>query len=77
MNILEVHNLTIRVEDKEILRDVSLDLKKGESHILFEPNGSGKTTLICAIMGIPSYNIISGKTIFDGKDITATNVDEA
>lgn len=76
MNILEVHNLAIRVEDKEILKDISLDLKKGESHILFGPNGSGKTTLISAIMGLPSYDVTSGKIMFDGKDITATSVDE-
>jgi len=76
MDILEVKDLTIRVEDKEILKGISLSLKKGEGHILFGPNGSGKTTLISAIMGLPSYEITSGKIFFEGKDITATSVDE-
>jgi len=76
MNILEVKDLTVKVAEKTILENVSFGLRKGQSHILFGPNGSGKTTLISAMMGLPSYEITSGKIFFDGKDITAMSVDE-
>jgi Fe-S cluster assembly ATP-binding protein len=76
MNILEVQDLTVRVEGKTILENVSFSLRKGQSHILFGPNGSGKTTLLSAIMGLPSYEVTSGKLFFDGKDITNASVDE-
>ena len=76
MNILEVKDLTVKVAEKTILENVSFGLRKGKSHILFGPNGSGKTTLISAMMGLPSYEITSGKIFFDGKDITAMSVDE-
>jgi Fe-S cluster assembly ATP-binding protein len=68
--------LTVRVEGKTILESVSFSLRKGQSHILFGPNGSGKTTLLSAIMGLPSYEITSGKLFFDGQDITNASVDE-
>ena len=76
MNILEVRNLTINVEGKTILKDMNFDLKSGQSHILFGPNGSGKTTLISALIGLPSYEILSGEIIFDGKNITHMSIDE-
>ena len=63
MDILEVKDLSVSVEGKTILKDVTFSLKSGESHILFGPNGSGKTTLISAIMGLPTYEANSG-TIF-------------
>ncbi|NLE04371.1 MAG: Fe-S cluster assembly ATPase SufC [Crenarchaeota archaeon] len=76
MDILEVKGLSVEVEDKLILKDVSLNLKDGVSHVLFGPNGSGKTTLISSLMGLPGYKIISGKILFNGQDITNMDVDE-
>ena len=76
MNILEVKDLKVKVEDKIILDGINLKLKSKESYIMFGPNGSGKTTLIKAIMGIPTYEVVYGKILFMGKDITKKSVDE-
>ena len=76
MEMLEVKGLSVKVEGKLILKDVSLSLKQGVSHILFGPNGSGKTTLISTLMGLPGYEITSGQILFMGQDITNMNVDE-
>lgn len=76
MDILEVKGLSVKVESKLILKDLNFSLKEGMSHILFGPNGSGKTTLISALMGLPGYEVISGKIFFQGVDITDKNTDE-
>jgi len=76
MKLLEVKDLKVKVENKIILNDISLSLKANESYIMFGPNGSGKTTLVNAIMGIPLYEIVSGKIMFMGEDITKKTVDE-
>lgn len=76
MDILEVNNLTVEVEGKKILKDLTFSLKEGASHLLFGPNGSGKTTLISTLMGLPGYQVVSGKILFRGTDITNKNVDE-
>lgn len=76
MDILEVNNLTVEVEGKRILKDLTFSLKEGASHILFGPNGSGKTTLISTLMGLPGYQVVSGKISFRGIDITNKSVDE-
>jgi Fe-S cluster assembly ATP-binding protein len=76
MNALEVKDLSVKVENRLILKDITFNLKSHESHILFGPNGSGKTTLISALMGLPSYEVISGKISFMGIDITDKSVEE-
>jgi Fe-S cluster assembly ATP-binding protein len=76
MNILEVKGLSVKVEGKLILKDVTFSLQSHQSHILFGPNGSGKTTLISALMGLPSYEVIKGKIFFMGADITDKSVEE-
>jgi Fe-S cluster assembly ATP-binding protein len=76
MDMLEVNNLSVEVEGKVILKDLTFNLKKSASHILFGPNGSGKTTLISSIMGLPGYNLVSGQILFEGADITNKSVDE-
>lgn len=76
MDILEVKGLSVKVEDKLILKNVTFSLKEGVSHILFGPNGSGKTTLISTFMGLPGYEVTSGQIYFKGQDITGKNVDE-
>ncbi len=76
MKLLEIRDLKVKIENKIILDDINLNLKTSENYILFGPNGSGKTTLINAIMGVPPYEIVSGKIMFMGKDITKKSVDE-
>jgi len=76
LNILEVRDLKVKVEDKLVLDGISMGLKVGENYVVFGPNGSGKTTLINAIMGIPSCEVVSGKILFMGEDITWKSVDE-
>ena len=76
MNILDVENLSVKVEGKLILKDVTFSLKSHESHILFGPNGSGKTTLLSALMSLPSCEVVSGKISFMDVDITDKSVEE-
>ena len=73
---LNIEELTVEVEDREILHNINLEIKSGETHVLFGPNGSGKTTLLMAIMGFPKYRITKGKIIFKGRDITTSPLDE-
>ncbi len=74
--MLEIKQLSVSVEGREILRDVNLNIGTGETHVLFGPNGGGKTTLLMAIMGFPKYQITEGNIIFKGKDITGLPLDE-
>jgi Fe-S cluster assembly ATP-binding protein len=76
MNVLEVKDLSVKVENRLILKEVTFNLKSHENHILFGPNGSGKTTLISALMGLPSYEVVSGKISFMRVDITDKSVEE-
>ena len=76
MDMLEVKDLSVKVEDKLIIKNVNFTLKEATSHILFGPNGSGKTTLISALMGLPGYEVVSGQILFRGEDITHKGVDE-
>ncbi len=76
MGMLEVKDLSVKVEGKLILKDLNFNLKAGASHILFGPNGSGKTTLISTLMGLPGYEVVSGKIFLNGVDITTKGVDE-
>jgi Fe-S cluster assembly ATP-binding protein len=73
---LEIRNLHVEVEGKEILRGVDLDVSQGEIHALMGPNGSGKSTLANTIMGHPSYVITEGKVLFRGEDATEMEPDE-
>jgi len=74
--MLEIKQLTVAIKDKEILHNVNLTIRPGETHVLFGPNGSGKTTLLMAIMGFPKYRVTKGSIIFQGKDITGLLLDE-
>jgi Fe-S cluster assembly ATP-binding protein len=76
MSLLEISNLHVRAEDKEILKGVDLSVGKGEIHALMGPNGSGKSTLANAIMGHPSLEITEGRIVFNGEDVTETDPDE-
>jgi len=74
--MLEIKQLTVAVEGREILHDVNLHIGTGETHVLFGPNGGGKTTLLMTIMGFPKYKVIKGSILFDGQDITGLPIDE-
>jgi Fe-S cluster assembly ATP-binding protein len=73
---LEIQNLHVRIEEREILHGVDLRVEKGETHALMGPNGSGKSTLANTIMGNPNYEITEGKILFNGEDITEAAPDE-
>jgi Fe-S cluster assembly ATP-binding protein len=73
---LEIRNLHVRTEEREILRGVDLTIDKGEIHALMGPNGSGKSTLANTIMGHPAYEVTEGAIRFRGEDITEAAPDE-
>jgi Fe-S cluster assembly ATP-binding protein len=74
--MLEIKDLHVSVENKEILHGINLQIKTGETHVLFGPNGAGKSTLLSAIMGFPKYQITRGRIIFHDQDITQMTLDE-
>ncbi|MCK5286720.1 MAG: ABC transporter ATP-binding protein [Thermodesulfovibrionia bacterium] len=74
--MLDIKDLTVRVNGKRVLNDINLSVRRGETVVLFGPNGSGKTSLLKTIMGIPEYRLESGRIIFKGKDITELSIDE-
>ncbi|MCS7150576.1 MAG: ABC transporter ATP-binding protein [Caldimicrobium sp.] len=69
-NLLEIRDLWVEVEGREVLKGISLSIPQGETHIIFGRNGSGKTSLLMTIMGFPTYRIKHGQIIFKGEDIT-------
>lgn len=74
--LLEVNNLFAGIQDKLILKDINLRIKKDEIAILFGPNGSGKSTLIKTIMGLGGLAIKSGRIIYNGKIINELVTEE-
>jgi Fe-S cluster assembly ATP-binding protein len=74
--MLEIEQLSVAIDDKQILHDVNLTIKGGEISVLFGPNGSGKTTLLMTIMGFPRYHVTNGRIVFMGKNITTLSLDE-
>ena len=73
---LEIQNLHVRIEEREILHGVDLKVEKGETHALMGPNGSGKSTLANTIMGNPNYEVTEGRILFNGEDLTEAAPDE-
>jgi Fe-S cluster assembly ATP-binding protein len=73
---LEIKNLHVNVDAKEILSGVDLVVKQGETHAIMGPNGSGKSTLAYSIAGHPRYTITAGSVTLDGEDVLAMTVDE-
>ena len=73
---LEIKNLHVRTEEREILHGVDLNVAKGETHALMGPNGSGKSTLANTVMGNPVYEVTEGEILFNGQDLTEASPDE-
>lgn len=73
--LLRVENVHALADDKQILNGLSLEIKKGETHVIMGPNGAGKSTLDSVIMGNPQYKVTEGKVFFEGEDITALKAD--
>jgi Fe-S cluster assembly ATP-binding protein len=67
---LEIKDLHVRTEEREILRGVDLEISRGEIHALMGPNGSGKSTLANTLLGHPAYELTEGTIRFKGVDIT-------
>src|SRR2546430_7138016 len=67
MPLLEVKDLQVRVEDREILHGLTLTVNKGEVHAIMGPNGSGKSTLSHVIAGKPGYEVTGGEILFEDR----------
>jgi Fe-S cluster assembly ATP-binding protein len=67
--LLEVKDLRVKAEDKEILKGLTLSVNPGQVHAIMGPNGSGKSTLARALAGHPAYEVTGGTVTFDGRDL--------
>ena len=74
--LLEIKDLHVNAGEKEILKGIDLNIKKGEIHVIMGPNGSGKTTTANAILNNPVYQKENGSIIFEGENITNLKTDE-
>lgn len=72
--MLTIKNLTVHMNNRELLSGINLEIKTGERHLLCGHNGSGKSTLAQTIVGIPEYEVKTGQIIFDQRDITNENI---
>lgn len=74
--LLQIRDLYVSVEDKDILKDINLTVNKGETHVLMGPNGAGKSTLGNALMGNPNYVVKGGDILFEGRSLLEESVNE-
>jgi len=74
--MLKIENLHARVEDKEILKGLNIEVKPGEVHAIMGPNGSGKSTLASAIAGREEYEVTEGEIALNGEDIRELSPEE-
>ncbi len=72
--LLEIKNLTVKIEGKSLIRDINIIIHEGETHVVFGPNGSGKTTLVNVVMGLPGYKVTKGDILFKGNSILDWNL---
>jgi len=76
VSVLEIKDVHVSIEGKEILKGVNLTIKQNEVHAIMGPNGTGKSTLSSAIMGHPKYEVTQGEVLLDGKNVLEMEVDE-
>ncbi|MBD3427089.1 MAG: ATP-binding cassette domain-containing protein [Candidatus Omnitrophica bacterium] len=74
--MLEIRDLSVEVEGKEILRNIDLTIADGEVMVMFGPNGSGKSTLVRAIMGYSGYRVKTGEILYNGKNAGSLSIEE-
>ncbi len=74
--MLKIDDLHVRVDGKEILRGLTLEVPRGEVHAVMGPNGSGKSTLANVLAGRPGYEVTSGGVTFEGRDLLALPPEE-
>jgi Fe-S cluster assembly ATP-binding protein len=74
--MLDIKNLQVKAEGKDILKGIDLHVNAGEVHAIMGPNGSGKSTLARAVSGHPEYQVVGGEILFEGKDLLAMDPDE-
>lgn len=74
--MLSIEDLQVELAGNRILTHIDLEIKPGETHVLFGPNGSGKTSLLMTIMGYPQYKVTGGRILFKGVDITYAPINE-
>lgn len=73
---LQIKNLRARIEEKEIIKGLNLEIKGGEVHAIMGPNGTGKSTLASTLMGHPKYEVTEGSVTLNGEDVLEMAVDE-
>jgi len=76
MAVLEIKNLHVSIEGREIVKGVSLKVEQGKIHAIMGPNGSGKSTLANVLMGHPKYKATEGSVTFDGKNVLEMTPDK-
>ena len=76
MSQLEIKNLHVSIEGKEILKGLDLTIEQGKVHAIMGPNGTGKSTLAYTLMGHPSYTVTEGEVIYKGQNVLELEADE-
>jgi Fe-S cluster assembly ATP-binding protein len=76
VSLLDIRDLHVRVDDREILKGLDLTVNEGEVHAIMGPNGSGKSTLAHVLSGKPGYEVTEGMVIYEGADLLALSPDE-
>ena len=76
MSKLQIIDLHVSIEGKEILKGVNLEMNTNEFHVIMGPNGTGKSTLAATIMGHYKYEVTKGQILLDGEDVLSMSVDE-
>ena len=76
MSQIEIRNLHVSIEGKEILKGVDLIVEQGKVHAIMGPNGTGKSTLAYTLMGHPSYTVTEGEVVFKGQNVLELEPDE-
>jgi Fe-S cluster assembly ATP-binding protein len=74
--LLQIRNLKVKVDDRDILKGLDLTVNQGEVHAIMGPNGSGKSTLAHVLSGKPGYQVTGGEVLFEGRDLLALAPDE-